>query len=57
MKLEYFGQMNSHYWYETTDEYPFNVQLPADYKPPKDEEDDTYFDSLTLSPAGSILNQ
>lgn len=54
-KLDYFGQMNINYWYENSDKYPFNIQLPVDYVPPEEEDDNSFFDSLKLSAAGSIL--
>jgi len=52
-KLEYFGEDQINYWYDTPNSFPFHIKKPVYYK--KDNNKNN-FSNLNVSLAGSILN-
>lgn len=52
-KIDNFGIELSQYWYETGDQYPFNLVIPSDWKSNVVQED---FSGFKTTPAGSIIN-
>lgn len=51
-KLPYFGQSCIQYWYDVPDSFPFNIEVPVDYKHVDNKIDTNNF---AITSAGSIL--
>lgn len=50
--LPYFAEANTKYWYDTPNSFPFNLEVPENYKPIVKQ---VSLSSYSMTPAGSVV--